>query len=334
MINQNTSLKISLFLLALLVFSGCSNKKAAVVDNGKIYYGKYNSYNKDKYRNVVKKTSAPTISTISAARNHQIEVLEGETIYTVSKKYQVPLRDLIKQNELNPPYKLKAGDKLTIPAPTYHQVVAGDTLYSVARLYKMNIDTLIELNDLKSPYHLIAGQKLRIVKFNNAAEATETKVVEVPNKKIAEVKEEKHEERNRDSVGFVERTLDKMNHFSWPVRGEIVSRFGPKSGGLYNDGINIKAKEGDSVKAAEDGVVSYAGNELKGYGNLIIVKHSGGWITAYAHLSKISVKRGQKVAKSTKIGEVGSTGNVPSAQLYFGLRKGRDAVNPENYLSK
>ncbi len=331
MINQNSSLNILLSVVALLVVLSCSNKKATVVDNGKIYYGKYNSYNKDKYRNVAKKTSAPTAS---PSRNHQITVLEGETIYTISKKYQVPLRDLIKQNNLNPPYKLSAGDHLTIPAPTYHQVLAGDTLYSVARLYKMNIDTLIELNDLKSPYNLIVGQKLRIVKFNNAVEAQETRVAEISLKKPAEDKQEKREARNHDSPGFVERTLDKMNHFSWPVRGEIVSRFGPKSGGLYNDGINIKAKEGDAVKAAEDGVVSYAGNELKGYGNLIIIKHSGGWITAYAHLSKVAVKRGQKVTKSTKIGEVGSTGNVASSQLYFGLRKGRDAVNPENYLNK
>jgi murein DD-endopeptidase MepM/ murein hydrolase activator NlpD len=80
--------------------------------------------------------------------------------------------------------------------------------------------------------------------------------------------------------------------------------------------------------------VAYVGNELKGYGNLLIIKHSGGWITAYAHLSKTAVKRGQKVNKLDTIAEVGSTGNVSSPQLYFGLRKGRDAVNPENYLRK
>ena len=141
-------------------------------------------------------------------------------------------------------------------------------------------------------------------------------------------------EKSNDSPGFIEIALDKMNHFSWPIRGEVISKFGPKSGGLYNDGMNIQAAQGDAVRAAEEGVVSYAGNELKGYGNLIIIKHSGGWITAYAHLSKISVKRGQKVLKLAKIGEVGSTGNVTSPQLYFALRKGRDAVNPENYLTK
>ena len=78
--------------------------------------------------------------------------------------------------------------------------------------------------------------------------------------------------------------------------------------------------------------MAYVGNELKGYGNLIIIKHSGGWITAYAHLNSFDVKRGQKVAQSAQIGTVGITGNVSEAQLYFSLRKGRDALNPQNYL--
>ncbi len=79
--------------------------------------------------------------------------------------------------------------------------------------------------------------------------------------------------------------------FSWPLDGQVVSSFGPKKGGLYNDGINIKAANNQIVKASQDGVVAYVGNELKGYGNLIIIKHSGGWITAYAHLLNTNVKR-------------------------------------------
>lgn len=322
MSKSKTSCKIFLALLSLIFCFSCAHQQVQVVNRGKSYYGKYNNYNKDKYRNLGKKPAQIGL------KNHQVEVAANDTIYSVSRKYQVPLRDLIKQNNLTPPYKLNAGDKLTIPAPTYHEVETGETVYSIARLYKMNIDSFVEMNDMKAPYQLEVGQKVRIVKFNNADEVQPTQVASAP--APANLKEEK----SNDSPGFVERALDKMSHFSWPLRGEIISKFGPKSGGLYNDGINIKASEGDPVKAAEEGVVSYAGNELKGYGNLIIVKHSGGWITAYAHLSKISVKRGQKVTKITKIGEVGSTGNVTSPQLYFGLRKGRDAVNPENYLTK
>ncbi len=135
-----------------------------------------------------------------------------------------------------------------------------------------------------------------------------------------------------DNEADNDQSNDKKNIFSWPVRGAVISKFGPKKGGLYNDGINIKAREGASVGSAEDGVVAYVGNELKGYGNLIIIKHSQGWITAYAHLKEFNVKRGQKILKSQKIGLVGSTGSVSFPQLYFGLRKGREALNPQNYL--
>ena len=317
MSSSKTSFKICLAILLFALCISCNSKPASITNHGKKFYGKYSSYNKDKYRNLGKKT--PEKNTIS--KNHQIEVAEGETIYTIARKYQVPLRDLIKENNLSAPYQLSRNSKLIIPSPSYHEVENGDTIYSIARIYKMNVDSLVNLNALKPPHKLEIGQKIRIAKFVSD---------DVPVSTAAD----QSEKRKSDSPNFIERTLDKLNHFSWPIRGEIISQFGPKSGGLYNDGINIKAAEGNAVQASEDGVISYAGNELKGYGNLVIVKHSGGWITAYAHLSKISVKRGQKVNKTDKIGEVGSSGNVSSPQLYFGLRKGRDAVNPENYLVK
>ena len=323
---SNTSFKIALAIFLLISYISCSKKTSApVVNRSKNFYGKYSSYNKDKYRNLARKNSEQN----SKLKSHQVEVAEGETVYAISRKYQVPLRDLIKQNNLSAPYKLTRGTKLTIPAPTYHLVEAGDTIYSIAHDYQMNIDNLVTLNDLKEPFTLEIGQKIRITKFVSQDSGV-----------ISSSKPEKENDQldksneKPDSSNFIERTLDKMNHFSWPIRGEIISKFGPKSGGLYNDGINIAGLEGDAVKAAEDGIVSYSGNELKGYGNLVILKHSGGWITAYAHLSKVVVKRGQKVRKLGKVGEVGSSGNVKSPQLYFGLRKGRDAVNPENYLSK
>lgn len=325
MSKTKTSPKILLLLSVFLLCLACVRKPVQVVNRGKSFYGKYSNYNKDKYRALSKKNSEKT-----NIKNHQIQVAANDTIYTVSKQHQVSLRDLIKQNNLTPPYKLKSGDILTIPSPNYHEVDDGDTLYSIARLYKMNVGNLIVINDLKAPYNLEVGQKLRVTKFVAVDEDATVKVAAASG---ADQKDN-IEANPEKSVGFVEKALDHLNHFSWPVRGEIISTFGPKSGGLYNDGINIKAAEGDPVKAAEDGVISYAGNELKGYGKLVIIKHVGGWITAYAHLSKITVKRGQKVDKLFKIGEVGTTGNVTSSQLYFGLRKGRDAVNPENYLRK
>jgi murein DD-endopeptidase MepM/ murein hydrolase activator NlpD len=196
----------------------------------------------------------------------------------------------------------------------------------------MNLDSLVELNDLSSPYHIFVGQKIRIHKYHSTdLEKTDSEKISYQTN-IS--KNYKNSENNILQQDIFNRTSDRLAKFSWPLYGEVISKFGPKTQGLFNDGINIKGKIGETVKAAEDGVVSYVGNELKGYGNLIIIKHSGGWITAYAHLSKFSVKKGQKVKRLAKIGEVGNSGNVDSAQLYFGLRKGRNAVNPENYLSK
>jgi hypothetical protein len=296
----------SSFLMVFFLFS-CSQKPAKIVNRSKNVYSKNNAKNRD-----IKKVEKP--------KSREVEVAESDNVYTVSKKYQVPIQDIIKQNNLKAPYKFKDGEKLILPAPTYHEVKSGETLYAISRQYNMKIDNIIELNDLKEPYSVKTGQNLKIA--NVVEKKTDEKLAKAPEIKV--------EAKSPETI--VEKIADKFNHFSWPVRGTIVSKFGPKSGGLYNDGINIKAKEGSDVKASEDGVVAYVGNELKGYGNLVIVKHAGGWITAYAHLGKWAVKRGELVKKGQKIGNVGATGNVNSAQLYFGLRKGRDAVNPENYL--
>ena len=108
-----------------------------------------------------------------------------------------------------------------------------------------------------------------------------------------------------------------------------MARFYP---GLFNDGINIAASRGTAVNAAENGVVAYAGNEVKGMGNLIIVQHSGGWMTVYAHLDSMTVRRGTKVSVGQKIGTVGETGKVDQPQLHFEIRKGTKAYNPSSYL--
>ncbi len=120
--------------------------------------------------------------------------------------------------------------------------------------------------------------------------------------------------------------------FLWPVHGDVIGRFGPTSGGTQNDGINIKAAEGTPVLAADAGTVAYAGNELRGYGNLILIKHADGWMTAYAHNSKLLVARGQKVQRGQVIARVGATGAVSEPQLHFEVRRGSRALDPMDYL--
>jgi len=120
--------------------------------------------------------------------------------------------------------------------------------------------------------------------------------------------------------------------FLWPVKGKLVSNFGPKPDGMHNDGLNIAAPKGTTVIAADNGVVAYAGNELRGFGNLLLVKHADGFITAYAHLDRIDVERGASVKRGQAIGTVGQTGSVTSPQLHFELRKGSQAVDPRDQM--
>ena len=117
------------------------------------------------------------------------------------------------------------------------------------------------------------------------------------------------------------------------MRGRIIADFGTKPSGERNDGINLAVPEGTSVKAAEAGTVIYAGNELAGYGNLVLVRHADGWVSAYAHNSKITVKRGDTVQRGQTIAQAGMTGSVTSPQVHFELRKGAKPVNPMDYLS-
>lgn len=121
----------------------------------------------------------------------------------------------------------------------------------------------------------------------------------------------------------------RTGRFLRPVGGKIVSSFGPKQDGLHNDGINIRAAKGDGVRAAEHGVVVYADDQMEGYGNLILLRHADGYVTAYAHLDKTLVKKGEKVGRGQMIGTVGTSGRVASPQLHFEIRKGTKALDPQ-----
>jgi murein DD-endopeptidase MepM/ murein hydrolase activator NlpD len=117
------------------------------------------------------------------------------------------------------------------------------------------------------------------------------------------------------------------------VRGRVITGFGPKSSGVQNDGIDLAVPQGTPVKAADDGVVAYAGNELKGYGNLVLIRHGNGYVTAYAHASEILVRRGETVKRGQVIAKSGETGSVKSPELHFEIRKGATPVDPAQFLN-
>lgn len=214
--------------------------------------------------------------------------------------------------------------KKTNNSATKEEVIVvekGETLYRISKERNVNLQDLIDANQLEEPYLISPGQ---VLKTKKSLKKSGENIKSTKN----ETKQVEKEEEKREVV------LSKDNNFIWPIKGKIISDFGPKKGGLYNDGINIKAARNSPVKSCEDGIVAYSGNELKGYGNLVIIKHSKGFISAYGHLEKSLVKRGDAVKKGDSIALVGMSGNVESAQLYFGLRKGRNAINPRLHLKK
>ncbi|MEC8877454.1 MAG: peptidoglycan DD-metalloendopeptidase family protein, partial [Pseudomonadota bacterium] len=126
--------------------------------------------------------------------------------------------------------------------------------------------------------------------------------------------------------------VNYKNKFLWPIRGKIISRFGSKGSGIHEDGIKIAVHEGEEVQASKKGEVIYSGNGLRGFGNLIIIKHKNGWITAYGHNQVNLVKMGKIVKEGEIIAKAGSSGGAKTPQLYFQLRRGFETVDPQKFL--
>lgn len=285
-------------------------------------------------------------------------VLPGDTVYTIAQNYKLPMREIITLNNIGAPYRLNTGLRMKLPPPNEHRVRQGDNIYSIARLYEISINRLVDLNDLQTPYTIREGQVLRLptptmkTQNNTLAQkavynAEPARSASVPpvergsvqpsisNNNVVTPDQKPRVQQASVSRAKIPSQTPKMSgngKFMQPVNGRIISRFGPKEGGLHNDGINIKAVRGTAVRAAENGVVVYTGDDLESYGNLILVRHDGGMMSAYAHLDKTLVKRGAKITRGQSIGTVGSTGQVDSPQLHFEIRKGSKPLDPKRYL--
>lgn len=270
----------------------------------------------------------------------RITVKKGDTLYSLSRTYNIPIRDIIEINRLTPPYTLYVGRVLRLPVARYHTVAMGDTLYSISKHYNVDITTLSRLNNLREPYTLSIGQKLALPASVSASSygSTGESIITSSVRQTSSAKAPAMASVSGKKVQTVSHstqakpTAYRKNKFAWPVKGSIISRYGAIGKGRSNDGINIKAPLGTTVKAADAGKVAYVGNELKGFGNLILIQHNDGWITAYAHNSSFLVKKGQWVQKGTPIAKVGSTGGVNTPQLHFEVRSGKKPLNPLAYL--
>lgn len=271
--------------------------------------------------------------------NGLVNVKNGDTYYRLSVRYDVPLRALLEANQAQPPYVLSAGDRVKIPMQAFYEVQKKDTLYAISRRYETDVATLAKMNRLSEPYAISVGQKLQVPGKRRFVSGRKRKIARMKSAApttaappVRTAKPTAEKPLRGKAKAALPQAPRRVGRFQVPVKGRIISGFGPKEGGLHNDGINIAAPTGTPIKAAENGVVVYAGNELRGYGNLLLLRHSDGWVTAYAHTLKFRVKPGDRVKQGEVIAEVGQSGNVERPQLHFELRKGTRAINPNSLI--
>jgi murein DD-endopeptidase MepM/ murein hydrolase activator NlpD len=279
---------------------------------------------------------APSAPVRAAAVPGTVLVVKGDSVYGLSRRHGIPARAIIEANGLRPPYHLRIGQRITLPKVREHVVGRGDTLSGISANYGIGFREMARANGITEPYTVYPGQRLIVPEEKPQSQAARPAIRErpVPPKPSRTPTTVARASKPRAAAAIPRPPARGGKGFAWPLRGRIVSTFGSKSGGLRNDGINVAAPRGTPVRAVENGVVAYAGNELKGFGNLVLVKHQGGWVSAYAHVGRMLVGRGDTVRKGGTIATVGSTGTVSVPQLHFELRKGKKAVDPRRYLNK
>jgi murein DD-endopeptidase MepM/ murein hydrolase activator NlpD len=291
-----------------------------------------------------------------------VTVGRGETLEAIARRSGVPAYAIMQTNAISNPAMIRPGQRLVIPRYVYdtqhtrkpapeakrtadnvHIVAPGEGLMQIARSNGVTLAALARANNLQPFSKLKIGDRLTIPGGRKLAArhappprvvppraAAPEKVASIPTEHARLAKPEVHETK---SVTHKAEPAGGIPSFRWPVKGRIIAGFGPRPNGSQNDGINLAVPEGTPIKATDDGVVAYAGNELKGYGNLVLIRHSGGFVSAYANASKLLVKRGDTVKRGEVIARAGQTGNVTSPQLHFEIRKGSTPVDPTKYLN-
>lgn len=266
-----------------------------------------------------------------------VTVQRGDSVYLIARRYNVPMKAIIETNKLKPPYVLFPGQVLKLDSPLIHVVARGDSLYAISRRYGVDMRAIAQKNTLYPPYTIYPGQQLRVP--NAYASSANVRTAAVPRRGNTVTNGRRQGPSTTSPVASAQPPVAPPapparagSRFVWPVEGKLLATYGPSGKGLHNDGINIAVKQGTSVRAAENGVVAYSGNELQGFGNLLLVKHADGWMTAYAHNDSLLVKRGDEVKRGQVISKAGSSGSVQSSQLHFELRRGTKAVDPLKYL--
>jgi murein DD-endopeptidase MepM/ murein hydrolase activator NlpD len=248
-----------------------------------------------------------------------------------------------------PPVTASAAPRAAGPINSgVHVVAPGETLTKIAHLYGKSLAEIAKANNILPYSKLSIGDRIIIPGARVGSTTTEAEPTAAPpappkassNKAVASAAPAQSASmvtQAADNPGgadtAVKAATEATPGFRWPVRGRIIAGFGPKPNGQQNDGIDVAVPENTPIKAAEDGVVAYAGSELKGYGNLVLVRHPNGYVTAYAHAKELLVKRGDQIKRGDVIAKSGQSGNVDAPQLHFEVRKGSAPVDPMQFLN-
>jgi murein DD-endopeptidase MepM/ murein hydrolase activator NlpD len=306
------------------------------------------------------------------AQGITIIVGTSDTLEILARRYNVTPAAILQANGYKGPRVLSPGQQLIIPrsgavtasaataapttkpvmaaatAPSVHIVNPGETLAGIARRNHISVAELAKANGIEPSAKLQLGAKLTVPVKSAATTAGQpalTQASPAPATKMAAAPVDPQQKARLAQTTSVEEApaaeapikaseaTGALPTFRWPARGKVITGYGAKTNGKANDGINLAVPEGTPVKAAEDGVVAYAGNELKGYGNLVLVRHTNGYVTAYAHASELMVKRGDTIKRGQVIAKSGQSGEVGSPQLHFEIRKGSTPVDPLQFLN-
>ncbi len=272
---------------------------------------------------------------------HTHTVKSGETLYAISRVYDVQIAEVAHYNFMSSPYTLMPGTKLQIPLKNREEIrvaSAQPTQWpqaqpAVVRPAATPVKTIV-VNSLPQVVAVPKSEvratiaKQAVQPAAPSPKAVKTAIPPAKSEKSFQVAKLDIPPVPKRRYSIKEPPARSGKSFGWPVKGKVISGYGKKSSGYHNDGVNIQVKKGTPIRAAENGVVSYVGNEMRSFGNLLLVSHSGGYVTAYGHTDRAAVSKGDAVRKGDIIAYAGSSGNVDKSQLHFEIRKKGKALNP------
>ena len=251
--------------------------------------------------------------------NGMVFVKENETIYSISNKYKVTPKDIILDNNLIKPYNLKTNQILFLRNKNIYIIKQGDDLDKISFNFAVDKSEIINLNKLKKPYKLVVGNKILIPKIRNYSI-----IDQIVDKKIYNSNSISKKTSLKKS-----KLIKNSPKFIWPAKGEVIKKFGKFGKGQHYDGIDIKLINNSPIYSSQSGKVAFIGSQIKKFGNLILIKHNNGWLTAYSNIGKSSVKLEDKVTK----GQVIAYSSSDKKNFHFQIRYNRKPVDPATYLN-